>query len=291
MPGRVDQLIRRLGQANGRRAIRAYHGSPYDWDRVDMSMVGKGEGPLDEGFGFYATEAQGAADWYRSRTHYLRQQSLAEEMRRARSRIQSPTAVTRYDAASDTATAIPPMQSEEHLANLRRLQELRTLAGKMQRSFPRGRTYELEIAYPRESLLEYDAPLYAQRPEVLAKLRQVNPQLVDDLVGAGEDGKNLYQGLGGADRNDGALFYHMLAGGNIFDSPSVAGQRRASEMLFEAGVPGHAYKNNNPNYVFYPGTEDSIRILRKYGLLAPMAAGASQGDEYGQSSIRAEIAR
>jgi hypothetical protein len=26
----------------------------------------------------------------------------------------------------------------------------------------------------------------------------------------------------------------------------------------------------------FPGTEDSIRILRKYGLLAPMAAGAMQ---------------
>jgi hypothetical protein len=30
----------------------------------------------------------------------------------------------------------------------------------------------------------------------------------------------------------------------------------------------------------FPGTEDSIRILRKYGLLAPMAVGAaSQGQE------------
>jgi hypothetical protein len=26
----------------------------------------------------------------------------------------------------------------------------------------------------------------------------------------------------------------------------------------------------------FPGTEDSIRILRKYGLMAPIAAGAMQ---------------
>jgi hypothetical protein len=29
----------------------------------------------------------------------------------------------------------------------------------------------------------------------------------------------------------------------------------------------------------FPGTEDSIRILRKYGMMAPIAAGAAAGGE------------
>lgn len=33
------------------------------------------------------------------------------------------------------------------------------------------------------------------------------------------------------------------------------------------------------NYVMFPGSEDSIRILRKYGILAPVAAGAAQQEQ------------
>jgi hypothetical protein len=51
----------------------------------------------------------------------------------------------------------------------------------------------------------------------------------------------------------------------------------------EHGIPGVRYldegsraaKKGTHNYVMFPGTEDSIRILRKYGLLAPVAAGAA----------------
>jgi|688.fasta_scaffold121498_5 hypothetical protein len=253
-PGTVDDVLRAIaGQAEQPKYIRAYHGSPYDWERPDMSMVGKGEGPLDEGFGLYATDSEGAANWYRRRTTQIRRQALADDLRQVRSGLRAspndPQWHSKYHRAIRTA---PDVHMQRRL---------------LQREFPRGRTYELEIAYPRESLLGYDIPVHAQRPEVLAKMRDIDPQLVDELVEAG---------LGGMDQADGAWFYNALAGGTIFDSPTIRGQRRASEMLFEAGIPGHAYKNNNPNYVFYPGTEDQIRILRKYGLMAPVAAGAAQ---------------
>jgi hypothetical protein len=265
-PGSLDDILKAVSsQAEQPKYIRAYHGSPYDWDRVDMSMVGKGEGPLDEGFGLYATDAEGAANWYRSRTAFIRQRALADEMRRARGRLRSLPTVHRYDGAS--RTLVPVEDTDEYQRGLEALSRVRADVGKLQRAFPRGRTYELEIAHPRDSLMEYDVPVYAQQPEVSAKMRDIDPRLFDELVDAG---------LGGMDEANGGWFYNTLAGGTIFDSPTVAGQRRASEMLFEAGIPGHAYKNDNPNYVFYPGTEDQIRILRKYGLMAPVAAGAAQ---------------
>jgi hypothetical protein len=34
-------------------------------------------------------------------------------------------------------------------------------------------------------------------------------------------------------------------------------------------------KAGTRNIVAFPGTEDSIRILRKYGVMAPIAAGAT----------------
>jgi len=54
----------------------------------------------------------------------------------------------------------------------------------------------------------------------------------------------------------------------------------------EEGIPGLRYLDGlsrrvgqgSRNYVTFPGTEDSIRILRKYGIMAPIAAGA-MGEE------------
>jgi len=250
--GKLDHL----GDAV-RSVIKAYHGSPYDWDAVDMSMVGKGEGPLDEGFGFYATSSPGAANWYRSRTTQIRRQALADQMREVRNGFRAEP--------ND-----PEWHKKYHKA-IRLAPDVHSQRALLQREFPRGRTYELEIAQPRESLLEYDLPVYMQRPEVLDRLRAVDERLTDELIDAGR------QGFDGA---DGAMFYHTLSGGTPFDSPTIRGQRRASTMLFEAGIPGHAYKNNNPNYVFYPGTEDSIRILRKYAI--PGAVGTGVASQYGE---------
>jgi hypothetical protein len=62
------------------------------------------------------------------------------------------------------------------------------------------------------------------------------------------------------------------------------GPKNASEALLkEHGIPGIRYLDGNSraagqgtsNYVMFPGTEDSIRILRKFGLMAPIAAGAA----------------
>lgn len=245
--GRLDALGDSV-----RQAIRAFHGSPYDWDRVDMSMVGKGEGPLDEGFGLYASDREGVGNWYRRTTTALRRRELADQLRTVRNGFRA--------SPND-----PQWHSKYHQA-IRLAPDVRNMLSRLQREFPRGRTYELEIGVPRDSLMEYDVPVYAQQPEVLEKMRAVNPQLVDDLVESPDA--------------DGAMFYNTLAGGNVFDSPTMRGQRRASEMLFKAGIPGHAYRGNADNYVFYPGTEDSIRILRKYAVPGAVGVGAaSMGGE------------
>jgi hypothetical protein len=257
-----DVLHAISGQAPPSQYIRAYHGSPYDWNRVDMSMIGKGEGPLDEGVGLYASSAEAAANWYRGHTTRIRRDMLAEQLR-----------TIRKDADAAPSQPHPPGRELDWLRrvqNARRLsEEIRPQLQRLQRQHPRGRTYELEIGYPRDSLIEYDVPVYAQQPDVLARMRDVDRGLVDDFIAAGRDG------LDGA---DGAMFYHALSGGTVLDSPSIRGQRAASEALFNAGIPGHAYSGarGQTNFVLYPGTEDKIRILRKFGLMAPIAAGAME---------------
>lgn len=49
------------------RGIRAYHGSPHDFDRFDLSKIGTGEGAQAYGHGLYFAEAEPVAKGYRDK--------------------------------------------------------------------------------------------------------------------------------------------------------------------------------------------------------------------------------
>src|SRR3990167_5273654 len=53
-----------LGSAGG-KGIRAYHGSPHDFDKFDMSRIGTGEGAQAYGHGLYFAENPRVAKQYR----------------------------------------------------------------------------------------------------------------------------------------------------------------------------------------------------------------------------------
>jgi hypothetical protein len=55
-----------LGSAGG-KGIRAYHGSPYDFERFDLSKIGSGEGAQAYGHGLYFAESEPVAADYRRR--------------------------------------------------------------------------------------------------------------------------------------------------------------------------------------------------------------------------------
>lgn len=48
-----------------RKGIRAYHGSPYDFEKFSLDRVGSGEGAQAQGHGLYFTESQRLASAYR----------------------------------------------------------------------------------------------------------------------------------------------------------------------------------------------------------------------------------
>ena len=47
--------------------IRAYHGSPHDFDKFDISKIGTGEGAQAYGHGLYFAENEGVAGWYKDK--------------------------------------------------------------------------------------------------------------------------------------------------------------------------------------------------------------------------------
>ena len=157
--------------------------------------------------------------------------------------------------------------------------------------------YEVELGVPEQSLLDWD------RPIGLGLAGRLRPDLVSDLAGAarrmaamgqlprhqealgriasGEPGlatgEMLYRAAGRYDPPDTRPGWGSVTN-TVNDT--VTNQALASARLAEAGIPGIRYldqhsraagKGATRNYVMFPGTEDRIRILRKYGLLAPVA--------------------
>ena len=48
-----------------KKGFRAFHGSPHDFDRFDISRLGTGEGKQAEGYGIYVAEARPTGEHYR----------------------------------------------------------------------------------------------------------------------------------------------------------------------------------------------------------------------------------
>jgi hypothetical protein len=61
--GMVRKAVEAVGKAVG--GIRAYHGSPHDFERFDMSKIGTGEGAQAYGHGLYFAEKEATAQAYR----------------------------------------------------------------------------------------------------------------------------------------------------------------------------------------------------------------------------------
>jgi hypothetical protein len=165
-----------------------------------------------------------------------------------------------------------------------------------------GTGYELEIAHPESALLDWDATMMDQPSHVLGALQRLGMPSVDSVGSpkAGDSGvrwafsgNDLHAAYGFDSPWDirGNHIYHAVSRHPAVRSaaPNFESRfRSASEALRGAGVPGvryldqgsrHAGPSGTRNYVMFPGTEDSIRILRKYGIMAPIAAGAAAGDE------------
>lgn len=247
-----------------RKTIRAYHGSPYDFDRFDSLHIDTGEGEQAFGYGLYFAGNENVAKHYRDmrpgELTLADEDELAGIMKRMRDLKSLARSIGKVDPRSaDMVKEWAQLQSR------RRFLEERP-----------GHMYEVEIGYPEKALLAFDMPLDQQR--------QIMP-FAEKAIGKIPDPRARHDAMGileEADSNSGRDVYGIL---KAYAPPSdnIRGSAEfASRALMDSGVPGIRYLDagsrragdGTRNYVIFPGAEDSIRILRKYGLLAPIAAGA-----------------
>ena len=272
--------------ARVRSLIRAFHGSPYDFDRFDASKIGTGTGRQAYGHGFYFSESEPLADTYRtsaSALHRTPEEDALELWRRQAEMQGDPKAgvLSAMDIAQERmeeAANMPMAQQRwddilQHLYGIDYRQPLPKKSGSM---------FEVEIAAPADAFLNYDNPFRSPSGVTAANvLHREIPGAIDQdvLLGIQSPPDRWTIRSDNAERSLAARRIRKFA-----ESPAGAAE------LLKAGIPGVQYIDDSmlsskgigpaKNYVVFPGAEDQIRILRKYGLLAPLATGAaSQYDD------------
>jgi hypothetical protein len=227
--------------------IRAYHGSPHDFDRFDLSKIGTGEGAQAYGHGLYFAENPQVAQQYKDgvlnmpliRGNNAQMADLAKTMEQ----YAIPGKYRQFTDPAGHAAA----------AEYDRLMEQKMAPGKM---------YEVNINAEPQQFLDWDRPLLPQMPaDVMPVLDAASHQFY----------KRPLDSI-----NDTAQSFLVK---NALKNPN------STAALAERGIPGIKYldqgsrvghaESETSNYVVF--NDKLIDILKKYGLAGlglPMLAGA-----------------
>ena len=194
-----------------RSVIRAYHGSPYDFDRFDASHIGKGQGAASYGQGLYFAEEPAVAADYRAQ---LAGTTPLEEVVVAGRRV-SPSNRWNYSPRNDSveenvlSTLLENLLLDEHGLraagpNARDLaiETLRSRSKHYKDEWPEavqaadslekkmmapggvrvtfgpqpGKTYEVQIDRSPDEFIDWDLPVAEQSEHVKGALSKIDPK-------------------------------------------------------------------------------------------------------------------
>lgn len=224
------------------QGIRAYHGSPHDFDRFDISKIGSGEGAQAYGHGLYFAESEDVARSYRDS---LAPDGLGVVARgRLRQNGGDVDKTIEYLRARNNPGDDSPFQ-----VNGRRA--LAELEAARERGVSPGRMYEVDINAKPEQFLDWDRPLGEQIPTIRDKLSPFG--LTDEAKSF-----NILQGIAERLRVDSKI------------RPGWDINAQVSDELRQAGVPGirfldqgsRAAGDGSRNYVVFD--DGLVNINRKY---------------------------
>jgi hypothetical protein len=222
--------------------IRAYHGSPHDFDRFDMSKIGTGEGAQAYGHGLYFAENPKVAEEYKSRlasnkvtlpADFISSQK-ADDLRGAGFGDKAIFMANQFlrDSRGDVGAALKGL-GDIHLTN--GSQAAKDAADVIRAFSPqfkheRGRMYEVNINAAPEQFLSSDLNLNKQSPAVKEALWK----------------SGIYQE---GPYRSGALAYQDLADRGTVGQGLGERQAAASAALREAGIPGIKYLDQGSRQV------------------------------------------
>lgn len=272
--------------------IKAYHGSPHNFDAFDLSKIGTGEGAQAYRHGLYFAENPDVARTYRDALStfdaskradgadisYPMQQLLENSWQAVNKRANTkPTMEMALDFAdqsllSQRQSALKAQDFDwfDKVENLRlEVERLRTAPPKTG-----GHLYEVNLHVRPEELLDWNT---TGGPAQEKMLQAIQKQSVDPSQFADLDVKNMDEALQRIAQGDTS---DML--GTAEDFLRKPNGQLETDVLKPAGIPGLRYRygrsfdtgKNEHNYVIWD--PDRIEIFKKLGLLPPIGAAALQ---------------
>jgi hypothetical protein len=258
-----------------RMAITAYHGSPHDFDRFDLSKIGTGEGAQSYGHGLYFAENEGVAKEYRDQlagqvANPARNQRLSE-LAREMSKYEIPGQYRKYSDPRGYELA----KQYDEIVN--------------ERAADNGRMYKVKITADKEHFLDWDKPLRLQ-PGVASKIEDLKPGLMEQIQSKGLmakspeslSGEGMYRSYIDHIDNSRDALKSKFGDEALF----AKGTELARRELVERGIPGIKYLDQGSraagdgsrNFVVFD--DKLIDIMKKYGIaLAPAILGLGQQDQ------------
>lgn len=266
------------GLKTAKTGIKAYHGSPHDFDRFDMSKIGTGEGAQAYGHGLYFAENEGVAKAYRDTLTPKRNTTISGGKYNADDSLHN-AAVVLEKFNGDRDAAMNWMRGSESMKPT--YDVLASGVALPSHNVKPGRMYEVNINANPENFIDWDAPL-AKQPKLQETIRRVGA----DPSGPGFEGE--LTGAEGYRALQNKYFLDQIEGRGMNIPPheiNAIGSQAVGKMA-EAGIPGVKYLDQGSrtagdgsrNYVVFD--DKLVDILRKYGmagLMSGTAVGASQG--------------
>lgn len=259
-----------------RRIIRAYHGSPHNFEKFDLSKVGTGEGNQAFGPGLYFAENENVARGYRDRLamlgpHAARGEgpqgiaarlldaglSVDEALAELTNRIRYPH-VQRGLAARNPQT----MEFASNIAEAKRL---------LTHPSARGHMYEVNIHSDPDKFIDWDR---------IHTSGFTPPDALKELV------DNRIKALYGPARNSDNVSYNIRTD----VTQDVLKDPKSLVALRDAGVPGVQYYDagsrgnmgGSRNFVVFD--DKTIELVRKYGIAGLTMGGATANAAAGNAN-------
>lgn len=260
------------------KAIRAYHGSPHEFEKFDPEFIGTGEGAQSYGHGLYFAENPEVAESYHRELAdpqlYLKGKPL-EDIKFQSPEYYADMALKNAFKSDFRAPSESPFRSSSHhLEALREhgrlpdddtyeramqiMQDWKNAGAEVKRP---GHVYEVDINAPQEHFIDWDRRISSQEP-VVERLDKISEQLpsnsrvADYLLTPARRLPQDQRSWTGAD------LMRQLHG--------EIGDREASQLLSAAGIPGSKYLDQGSrgfgegtrNYVVFD--PNLIDIKNKY---------------------------
>ena len=228
------------------KGIKAFHSSPHDFDKFDLSKIGTGEGAQVYGHGLYfaenpAVSGQGGQYWNQFIHKFPKEEMRAAEALRQYGFDREATIAEMRRQMIDPRMHHTPDSLARAQAKLDILESGQPVG---------PRTYEVNINADPTHMLDWDKPLSQQSERVRAA--------IPDIVKSEEMYRARYPHSPMADPLGSNIYSKVGATGGLRIPEAKA---QASEFLREAGIPGIKYLDQGSR-ITSPVAE---RILDKAG--------------------------